>query len=190
VIFLYALFSLISDYLMGAFKTQSESIISVFALCEFAFFSVLLYLCIKNKTFRKIIIAISAANLCFEFYLLYTNKPNFVFWVALTTAVLIVIYSIFFFYEEINSTENLLIYQSYRFWMILGCIIYLSGTLFLFLLTADNKDKQHSPFYIINILFEIIKNVFFSISFIVARNNRQSEFSEGFDDTNFLEKPF
>jgi hypothetical protein len=190
VIFLYAFVSLISDTLMGAFGSHSESIISAFALCEFAFFSVLLYLCIQNKTFKKIIVAISAANLCVEFYLLCTHTTNFDFWAALTTAVLIVIYSIYFFYEQINSTENLLIYQSYRFWMIVGCIVYLSGTLFLFLLTADVTDKQHSPFYIINIIGEIVKNVFFSIAFIVARNNRQNENSGEFDDTNILEKPF
>jgi hypothetical protein len=190
VIFLYAFISLIFDSLLGAFRDKNPFILDIFALVEFGFFSVLLYLCIKNTTFKKSIIAISVANLCFEFYLLFAHKSSFEFWVALTTAVLIVIYSIFFFYEEINSTENLLIYQSYRFWMIVGCIIYLSGTLFLFLLTSDIKDKQNSPSWIINILSEIIKNVFFSIAFIVARNNRQIDVSQEFDDTNILEKPF
>jgi len=190
VIFFYVLLSLIAGFLVTAFKNHAPLIISVFAMCEYAFFSVFFYLCIQNRKFKNLIILISVIILSFEFFLYYSHKTNFDFWVALITAILIVIYSISFFYEQVNLPSVLIIYQSYSFWVVVGCIIYLSGTLFLFLYTSDLKDKQNSSLWIINDAFEIVKNIFFSIAFIVAKNNKQNISTQNFDDTNIYEKPF
>jgi hypothetical protein len=86
--------------------------------------------------------------------------------------------------------ETLMIYQSYTFWIATGCIIYLAGTLFLFLYTSDIKDKQTNSLWVIDIVFEIIKNIFFSIAFIIGKNSKQNIAPAGYDDTNMFEKPF
>ena len=190
VIFLYVLISLISDFLLGVFKSNASLIISAFAICEYAFFSAFFFLCIQNKKFKTLIVVISALNLSIALFLFYSQKINFDFWAALVTAILIVIYSIFFFYEQVNSPQALIIYQSYIFWIVVGCIIYLSGTLFLFLYTSDVKDRQNSSLWIINVAFEIVKNVCFSIAFIIARNDNRNIATQNFNDTNIFEKPF
>ena len=190
VIFLYVLISLISDFLLGVFKSNASLIISAFAICEYAFFSAFFFLCIQNKKFKTLIVVISALNLSIALFLFYSQKINFDFWAALVTAILIVIYSIFFFYEQVNSPQALIIYQSYIFWIVVGCIIYLSGTLFLFLYTSDVKDRQNSSLWIINVDFEIVKNVCFSIAFIIARNDNRNIATQNFNDTNIFEKPF
>jgi hypothetical protein len=190
VIFFYALLSVISGFLLGVAKNHASLIISYFAICEFFFFSTFFFLSIRNKIFTKIIIAISLCTIGFEFFLLYSHQINFDFWAALITAILIVIYSIFFFYEQLNLPETLFIYQSYKFWIVVGCIVYLSGTLFLFLFTSDLKDKQNSSLWIINDAFEIIKNIFFSIAFIMAKDSKQNMISDDDYDTNKFEKPF
>lgn len=183
VIFLYVLTSLISIFLLGAFKNHSSLIISIFAMVEFSFFSAFFYLVIISKKIKALIIMISGLALCAEIVLLYFDKENFDFWVALITAVLIVAYSISYFYEQLNSPETLIIYQSYTFWIVVGCIIYLSGTLFLFLYTSDLKNKQSSSLWAINISFEIVKNVFFSIAFIIARKIKQRQEEHTFVDS-------
>ena len=159
-------------------------------MLEYSFFSAFFFLCINNKKFKKAIVVITILNLTTEIFLFYSQNKIFEFWAALTTAVFIVGYSIFFFYEQVNSAQTLLIYQSYKFWVAVGCILYLSGTLFVFLYTSDIKDRQNTSYWLINILFEIIKNVFFSIAFFVARNNNQNMIDDDFYDTNIAEKPF
>ena len=188
-IFFYVIVSLVADILLGTLKTKAPIIISAFAVIEYAFFSTFFYLSINSKKFRNFIIVISLFNLIFELILFFLLKTNFDFWAALINTVLIVGFCIFFFYEEMNSTQMSIIYQSYSFWAATGCIIYLSGTLFLFLYTSDLKDKQNSSLWIINVAFEIIKNIFFSIAFILAKNKKIIE-SQDFDNTNMFEKPF
>ena len=190
MIFFYVLTSFISNFLLGAFQKNAFEIISVYALVEYSFFSIFFYLCIRNKKFKKLILLIYAVSLGFEIFLFYLPKSNFDFWAPLITAILIVIYSVFFFYEQVNSPETLFIYQSYKFWIVVGCIIYLSGTLFLFLYTSDLKDKQKNILWNINVVFEIIKNIFFSIAFIMAKDNKRNMISEDDYDTNMFEKPF
>jgi hypothetical protein len=191
VIFFYSVLSLISIVILSSpLKKYGSSIVSIFAICEFIFFSTLLFLCVLNKKFKNLIAAIAGVNLIFELFLFFFHPENFDFWVTLSTAILIFIFSIFFFFEQVNTPETLLIYQSYKFWIIVGCIIYLAGTLFVFLYTSDMKDKIQSALWDINIAFEIIKNVCFSIAFLVARTTKENMMTSDFDDTNMLEKPF
>lgn len=190
VVFLYVLTSLAFNFLLGAFQSHATQIIYISAVVEYIFFSAFFYLFIRNKKFRNLIIITTALTVILEIFIFYSSKLNSDFWVTLITTILIVVYSFFFFYEQINSPEILLIYRSYTFWIAVGCIIYLSGTLFLFLYTSDIKDKEKNLLWFINIVFEIVKNIFFSIAFIVARNNQRNIAIENFDDTNILEKPF
>jgi hypothetical protein len=184
------LVSLITNILLVVFQTHASLVISISAIIEYAFFSIFFYFCIRKKSFKKIIIIISVLTLITELFFLYQQKPKFDFGVTLTTTILIVIYCIFFFYEEMNSPQTLLIYQSYDFWIAAGCIIYLAGTLFLFLYTSDIKDKQKNSLWVIDVVFEIIKNISFSVAFIIGKNSKKITAPADFDDTNMFENPF
>lgn len=190
VLFFYVLASCLAIIFLGVFPNQGIIIISIFELVEFTFFSAFFFLFIQNRKFKNLIVVITIITLCIETFLFFSFKTNFDFWTTLTTAVLIVTYSIFFFFEQINSPRTLIIYQSYVFWIVVGCIIYISGTLFLFLYTSDLKDKQNNSLWNIDIVFEFIKNICFSIAFFVARNNQRNLATQNFDDTNMFEKPF
>jgi hypothetical protein len=190
VIFFYVLVSFLSIFLVGAFQSNAFLIISISALVDYSFFSAFYYFGIRNKKFKKLILLIFVVSLAFDIFLFYQPKSNFDFWAPLITTIFIVIYSVFFFYEQLNSPETLFIYQSYKFWVVVGCIIYLSGTLFLFLYTSDIKDKEKSSLWSINIVFETVKNILFSIAFIVARNAKENMIELEEYDTNMFEKPF
>jgi hypothetical protein len=191
VVFLYVLVSLITNILLVVLNNYASLVISISAIIEYAFFSAFFYICIQNKKFKNLILSLSVLNICFEVFTLFLHQKNFDFWATLITAVLVLIYCIFFFYEEISKTETLLIYQSYTFWVATGCIIYLAGTLFLFLYTSDMEDKQKSSLWVIDIVFEIIKNIFFSIAFVVGKNSKKIAAPAYFDDdTNMFKKSF
>jgi hypothetical protein len=190
VIFLYVLVSTISNGILGRLKNYAALIISIFAIFEFIIFSMYFYLSIQNKKAKKIILTISTLNVVLEFFLFYFYRQHFDFWVALMNTVIVVFYAILFFYEQINEPQPMILYQSYKFWIAVGCIIYLSGTLFLFLYTSDLKDKQTSSLWFINIAFEVVKNVCFSIAFIIAGKKKQNTLASELGNTNILEKPF
>jgi hypothetical protein len=190
VVFFYVLASFFANILLSKFQNNASLIFNIFEIIEYLFFSAFFYFCIRNKNLKKLIIIVSLLVLVIELFFLSQQKPKFDFWVTLTTAILILIYCIFFFYEEMNSPQTLLIYQSYNFWIAAGCIIYLAGTLFLFLYTADIKDKQNNTLWNLDIVFEIIKNVFFSIAFIIGKNSKKITPAADFEDTNMFEKPF
>lgn len=190
MLFFYALLSLISDVMLGIFQKNASLVISLFAISENIFFSLLFYLFVQNPKIKKIIASISVICLCLIFSLFFLKKENFDFWAALITGIVIVVYSIFFFFEQVNSPQVLILYQSYKFWVVAGCIIYISGTLFLFLYTSNVRDRQKSALWIINIAFEIIKDICFSIGFLLARKPNQNILAQEYDDTNMLEKPF
>jgi len=190
VIFFYLLILFFSNFLIGAFHNRASLIVSVSAMIEYASFSIFFLLSIQNKTLKNSIFVASIIFLSFELFLLYFNNVNFDFWAALFSTILIVIFSIFFFYEQINSVNtNLIIYNSYQFWIVVGCIIYLTGTLFFFLYTSNMKDRSLSPIWGINFVFEIIKNICFSIAFIVAKNNIRKIATQNLEDTNVFQKP-
>lgn len=190
VVFFYVLTSLAFNFLLGALPSHATQIIYISAVVEYIFFSSFFYIFIRNKKFKKLIITTTTLTSIFEVFLFHSSKLNSDFWVTLITTILIVVYSFFFFYEQINSPQALLIYRSYTFWIAVGCIIYLSGTLFLFLYTSDIKDKEKNLLWFINIFFEIVKNIFFSIAFIVGKNYKQNGVYKDFDNTNIYENPF
>ena len=190
VVFFYVLLSLVFNIVLPSFKSNASLIFNISEIIEFLFFSAFFYFAIRNIRIKQLIIIISSITFLTELSLLFLQKSKFDFWVTLITTILILIYCIVFFYEEMNSPQTLLIYQSYNFWIATGSIIYLAGTLFLFLYTADIKDKQNNSLWNIDIVFEIIKNISFSIAIIIGRNGKKNIASSDFDNTNLFEKPF
>ena len=185
VVFFYVLASGVSIILMGTFKNYQLQIISIFEIIEFALFSTFYFFFIQSVKFKRFIVIVSSVNLILDLVLFFSQRLHFDFWATLSTAVIIVVYSIAFFTEQVNSPVILAIYQSYDFWIVVGCIVYIMGTFLLFLYTSDLKDKDNSPLWVINITFEIIKNICFSIGFLVAgNNNKHNILARNFDDTN------
>jgi drug/metabolite transporter (DMT)-like permease len=81
--------------------------------------------------------------------------------------------SILYFYETIQNPEIGFIYSKPSFWVVVGIMIYFSGTFFLFLQYDNLSMQERDNFWIINIICFILKNIFFSISFILKPENQQ-----------------
>jgi hypothetical protein len=89
-------------------------------------------------------------------------------------ATLIIIYSIFYFYEQIRNPEVFYIYYLKKFWMVLAFLLYLSATLFLFIYAATFTTQEHKNYWGINNISDIIKNIFFTISFCMKKDKPQN----------------
>ena len=89
---------------------------------------------------------------------------------ASAEAVLIIIYCILFLYKQINDPNVIYVYHSKKFWIVIASFLYFSSTLFLFIYAATFTNQQHTNYWYINNIFDIIKNVLFCIAFIMKKD--------------------
>jgi hypothetical protein len=81
-------------------------------------------------------------------------------------SILIIVYSFYFFFEQLKKTETL-IYENFFFWVSIGMILYLSGTFCIYLLSNTMSSKELHEYWFITYVFDIIKNTFFVISLLI-----------------------
>lgn len=86
---------------------------------------------------------------------------------------------IYYFFDQLKQTNNLAIYTSINFWVIIAFLIYLSGTFFLYIYAdAMLSDKVFLKIYlIINSSFYILKNVLLAIAMLMKPNNTTHQHS-------------
>jgi hypothetical protein len=117
-------------------------------------------------------LALFAASVIYViFYIsyLFINKTGFL---AVSVpigveTIFILTFSFYYLYEQMNDTTTLFIYNKPPFWIILGIVLYLAGSFFIYLfasyLTADELKK----FWVITNLFSILKNILFCIAIYI-----------------------
>ncbi len=81
--------------------------------------------------------------------------------------ILILIYSFYYFYEQINDTSNLFIYITYQFWIVIGIMIYLAGSFFIYIF-ANHVDRQTlNQYWFLTNVFYVIKNILFVVAILI-----------------------
>lgn len=74
-----------------------------------------------------------------------------------------------YFYEQLKEANTLLIYTTHDFWIVIGFLIYISGTFFLYIYAENTlQDKGFQDQYvIINSVFNLLRNILFSIAMLM-----------------------
>ena len=175
VVFFYCCISFITDNSLHKLpEFRKFYIFSSFTVIEYSLFSLFLYLSLKEKVFKYILIFFSII-----FYIIaawgFTNKiiESFDSISASLEASLIILYCIFFLYERINDPAVTYIYYSKEFWIIIAFLLYLSSTLFLFIYAAALTKQEYRDFWSINNIFDILKNLLFSIAFFMKKSQNR-----------------
>ena len=167
------------------------NLLSVFTLVEYSVFSYVLYSVITNRMFRAIILIASAIFFVFSIYYFLTLGNNtFDSLPASIEAILIVVYSIFYLFDQMNKPQVIFIYQEPHFWFVVAFIIYFSGTLFLFIQASNLTKEVRDNFWKINLFSLMIKNILFAIAFSTRKSkNLQQTFENPFEN-EILENPY
>ena len=175
VILIYIVASFLTDQIHNSarFANQNNLILHIFTIIEYSLISLYIFLVIPKKPFRISILVLSA---CFYIFAIFFDRNflrnEFDSLASSIECILIVIYCIFFFFVEINKPDISLIYSRYNFWAVTGFLIYFSGTLFLFISAAGQKNEEDSLYWkIINSFCSIIENICLSVAFIMKKNN-------------------
>lgn len=175
VIFLYAILSIFFD---AAFSTVNEGedqaefyLFSLFTIVEFSLFTAFIFLQIKSKSIRWFIVASAILFYGFAIYNFVNGpKKSFDTLPASIECVLVILYCILCFFEQMRNPEVSFIYSSKVFWITTAILLYLAATLFLFISTAYFTLEERAIYWSINFISNILKNILLSIAFILPKH--------------------
>lgn len=176
---LSAVLSIFTDYMYNFARHSINTLYfyGAFTIIEYTLFAIFLYLSFRSRFFKIILLIFSGI-----FYLIAISnffiKNNLAFdsLSASVEAILIIIYSIFYLYQQVNDPSIFLIYNTKKFWIILAFLIYFSSTLFLFIYATTMTHQEHKNYWNINNFFDVLKNVLFSVGFIM-KNDKKNQYT-------------
>jgi hypothetical protein len=90
------------------------------------------------------------------------------------TSMLVIFFALIYFYCQLNNPENLFVYASPSFWIVVAILLFKAGTFFLFLYANSLDQHDLANFYVFDSIFYIIQNLLFAIAFLVPEKNRIS----------------
>lgn len=155
-------------------------ILVFFTLSEFLLLSIFFSIFIQNKNFKKfIIIAFIAfsAFVIFNYNVANSHKIDSLP-IGIET-ILILIYSFFYLFEQMNIVDETFIYSRAYFWMVIGMMVYLGGSFFIYIFAnqvANTKElfELLDNYWFLTYVFYIIKNCFFIVGlFLYAKPKKK-----------------
>lgn len=158
-------------------------LLSLFTVVEYSCLAITLNGFIKNHVYKKIL---KIASIVFyivailNFYINITSTQEatqkFDIIPIASSAIIFLSFCILALFEEMQNPVIGFIYNTYKFWIILGIMIYFAGTFFFFLYftTMGRGDKDF--FWNINWISIILKNIFFSIAFLMPNDDPNREY--------------
>lgn len=183
VVFFYLLLSFFSDVLTiwnitpGNFTTLQNTIFTIF---EFLMFITYLSLSLKNKFIVKLSSVVAFCYTVFaSFYILLNKKKHEDYYTLVTTIenVIIITLCVIVLYNFIKTPQILFIYSYSQFWIVIGILFYLAGTFFLSLVLKELPNQEQEKYWILNLFSNILKNIFFTIAFLMKKNTLTNQSS-------------
>jgi len=166
------LFSII--YFVDYFHNHTGSLqfrrflINSFTFIEFFFLAAFIGLNLENKKSKFLLLFFSFAFTAFLVYFNVTSRFTRIDSIPIGIESLIIIsFSFYFLYERVKNPSITFIYNDYRFWIIIGMIIYLAGSFFIYIYGEQLEKEAWKKFRYLTLLFYIIRALFFSIGIIV-----------------------
>jgi hypothetical protein len=144
-----------------------------FTFVEYSIFTFFLWFSIKNEKFKKFIVVISIMFiLAATYYNIRTNFLNIDSFPIGVETILILIFSFNYLYEQMNDTNTLFIYTKYQFWIIVGFMIYLAGSFFVYIYASQIEHDLLKQYWFLTNVFYVLMNLFFVIGILVSRKNK------------------
>lgn len=165
VIFFYCVLSLLTEGLFVL--TKEPAVYYTFVIVQFLLFSFFFYSSLKQKRFKYIPV-LGAVVFCITAFGNLANK-RFDSTSAALSSVLVITYCILLLYELISQPSPTFVYHNKKFWVVIAFFLYFSATLFLYLFFTALTNEQRFSYWAINNFFEILKNILFSVSFIMKK---------------------
>ncbi len=193
VIFYYILYCILNEsvgyYLHLIHIENAYFLYAIFTVAEFSFFCLFYHCIIPSGVVKKLLVP-----LCFLFFVFsaidffLVNKMNDFDSIAIgVESIIIILLCIYYLIVQIKESNNLLIYSTFNFWIIITFFIYLSGTFFLYIMTETmiyNKAFR-IQYLVINSFFNILKNVLLSIAMVMKSSQVAPELKKNYERNDY-----
>ena len=145
-----------------------------FTISEFILISLFIYLSLKKKKIRYLVlIGVPFFLVIATINILNGGKGTFFDSLSASAeSILLIIYSIFFLYEQLTDQEVIYVYYLKKFWIVLAVLLYFSSTLFLFIYAETLTQQEYNNYWSINNVFNILKNILFSVAFLMKKSDK------------------
>jgi len=192
IIFIYILYSLGFDFVRSSITAEKTGffVSSLFTIGELLILSYFFYIILQSPVLKRIILILSGiVLLTMIITLIRTEKKGFDSLPASLESITFILYSVFYFFEQINKPQQIFIYSSPNFWLVLGIMMYTAATLFLFIMANNLSENELNKYWIINNISNILTNFSFSIAFLQNRYvSRVPLYNKPFNSNDSLEK--
>ena len=175
VIFIYIIYCLLNEvlgYYFHEIQFQYTFVVfAVFTIVEFTCFSLFYYYAFPLRSAKTKILIVLALFIAFSFIDFFlVNKMNSFDSIAVgVESIIIILFCIGYLVVQLRGSDNLFVYSTSNFWIVITFLIYLSGTFFLYIM-AENMIMSRSfliQYTIINSVFNILKNILLSIAMLM-----------------------
>ncbi len=136
-----------------------------YTIFEYSVFAYFIFFSIYSPFFKKLIKAFSVFFAVFIFFYYVFGSVQSIDSIPIgIETILILIYSFYYFYEQMNDfTTTTFIYNKPAFWIIVGLMLYLGGSFFIYIFANQVESQVLDPYWFLTYLFYIIKNILFFI---------------------------
>lgn len=200
VIFFYISYCAINEgmsfYLQFIRSMNFRFFLYAFTVIEYSFFCYFIYLVLTKRKIKKAILFIWPGFVIFSLIdLFYVNEGHgFDSFTSGIESIIIILLCVYYLFSQIRGSNSLLIYSTFDFWIVITFLIYFSGTFFLYLMTDKMMVSSYFQqlYFIINISFNILKNILLSIAMTMELNESINQRSKTLpkldDDILFMKK--
>lgn len=191
---LYCVFNeAINYYLQKVGSSYFVYSLYAFTIIEYSFLCYFFFLVCSNKSTRKVIPYIWLLFILFTLfdYAFLTTGKDFDSLSIGIESVIIIFFCAYYLISQVREANTLVIYSTFNFWIVVTFLFYFCGTFFLYLFTDKmlKSPEFQKLYFIINISFNIMKNILLSIAMTMKseksvnyRSNKQDMFPDLGDD--------
>ncbi len=183
VFFIYCIYSFVTDiaiFSLGAKGVLTDNtyniILGLFTVIEFSTFCLFFYFTFENRLTKRIVFSLIPLFfiITVSSFIYKRENPNNLDNITLTfQAIIFMALCLSFLFSQIKSPTSFFIYTTFEFWVVTGILIYLSGTFFIYLLSASLTREEINDFWFINTIFNIQRNIFITLGFYFYKSQKK-----------------
>lgn len=177
LLFCYCLFNSLTNFVSEQASNKfNYYLYALFTLIEYSVFAYFIFSNIRKKMFRRIIFYASVSFLAFNIFHTLTSKQKGLDSVPIAIeTILLFLFCFYYLYIQMSEIEETFIYNQYQFWIIIGIMVYLGGSFFIYIFAnIETLRRTIHEFWFLTYVFYIIKNVLFAIGIFFLRQKAKT----------------
>ena len=175
VVFLFVLFSILQQaaFVISA-KINHPEVVQIISFFNPLTYLIFIYFFFQQVLIgslnKRVILICTIVYVALQFIpFIFETNSTITSIVTTVNTIFILLFCLLYFFEQIRFPKTMFIYTQSSFWSIVGFLVFSAGTFFIFWYNTIVKQSEvfENQYIVIHALIFIIRNVLFSIAFII-----------------------